>query len=173
VLIEVGSTDCNASHRGASIGLSRLRVHRSPRRHQHPHGVDSSMKQPNLAFAGGHLLEHGLEPLSKFTAVFRAGKSGAPIGRASINLAVLQGRGHITVDRCVVGQPLHDRGFCPHPGSPISTGLFLGAAARIWIGAPDFPHRGRFTGSSLPSRAALVEIHAVFSQGFVGGPSGF
>ena len=127
------------------------------------HRVDLVDEQHDLALGGSDLLEHGLEPLLKFTAILGPGDQGAHIERHE--LAVLQGLGHIAIDDAL-GQPLHNRRFA-HTGLADQHRVVLGAAAEDLDRAANL-----FITANHRIELALAgcgrEIPAVFLQGFVG-----
>ena len=98
------------------------------------HGVDFIDEQHDLPLAGGHLLEHRLEPLLKFTPVLGAGDQGPHV--EGNQLAILQGLGHIAVDDAL-GQALHDGGLA-HPRFADEDRVVLSAAAEDLDRAADF-----------------------------------
>ena len=131
VLIEGGGTDAAQLTTGQHWFEQVAGIHGAAGRTGTHHGVDLIDEQHNLPLRGGHLLEHGLEPLLKLAAVFGPGDQRAHV--EGDQLAVLQGLGHITVDDAL-GQTLHNRGFT-HAGFANQHRIVLGAAAENLDGA--------------------------------------
>ena len=127
------------------------------------HGVDLIDEQHDLPFGGGDLLEHGLEPLLKLTAVLGTGNQRAHV--EGDQLAVLQRLGHIAVDDAL-GQPLHNGGLAD-AGLADQHRVVLGAAREDLNRAADLliaaDHR-----IELAFAGRLGEIAAVFLQRFIG-----
>jgi len=125
-------------------------------------------------------LKQRLEPLLEFTAVFRRRQSGRPC-RARFNWRVLQGEGTSPLTMRCGQTPPRFAGFC-HTRFTDQHRVcsWCGGLTDLLMGAPGFPHRGRITRIELAlARAALVEDHGLFLQGFVwcprvliGSPSG-
>ena len=131
---------------------------------QRVHLVD---EQDDAAFRGGYLLQHGLEPLLEFAAIFRARDQRAHIEREQ--LLVLQALGHVAVDDAL-REALDDGGLAD-AGLADQHRIVLGAAGEHLDGAADFlvaaDHR-----VDLAVAGGLGEIAGVFLQRLIGILSG-
>ena len=139
------------------------RVHRAVRlagADQRVHLVD---EQDDAAFGGGHLLQHGLQPLLEFAAIFRAGDQRAEIEREQ--LLVLQALRHVAVDDAQ-RKPLDDRGLAD-AGFADQHGIVLGAPGQHLDGAPDLlvaaDHR-----IELAVARRLGQVAGIFLQRVIG-----
>ncbi len=73
VFIEGGGADATQFPPGQHRFQQVAGIHRPPSGAGPHHRVDLIDKQHDLPLAGGHLLEHSLEPFFKFTAVLGTG----------------------------------------------------------------------------------------------------
>ena len=112
---------------------------------------------------GRHLLQHGLEPLLEFAAVFRARDQRAHVEREQ--LLVVQALRHVAVDDAQ-RQPLDDRGLAD-AGLADQHRIVLGAARQHLDGAADFlvaaDHR-----IELAVARGLGQVAGIFLQRVIG-----
>ena len=99
--------------------------------HQRVHLVD---EKDDLPIRGGDLVEHGLQPLLEFAAIFRAGNERAHVERQQ--RLVLEAFGHVAIDDAD-GQALGDGGLAD-AGLADQHRIVLGAAGQDLDGAADF-----------------------------------
>ncbi len=85
------------------------------------HFVD---EEDEIAVGGGHLLQHGFQPLLEFATVFRAGNQRAEIEHQQP--LVLQAVRHVAIDDAQ-RQPFDDRGLA-NAGLADQHRIILGAA---------------------------------------------
>ncbi|MNJ29482.1 hypothetical protein D3C77_240510 [compost metagenome] len=97
-------------------------------------GVHLVDEQDDAALGGGHLVEHGFQPLLELAAIFRPGDQGAHVERQ--HLLVLQAFGHVAVDdpQC----ESFDDGGLADAGLADQDGVVLGAAGQDLDGTADF-----------------------------------
>ncbi len=127
---------------------------------QRVHFVDEQNVLPGRT---GDFLQHGLQPLLEFAAVFGAGDHRAKIKRQEF--LILQALRHVAVDDAQ-RQALDDRGLAD-ARFPDQHGVVLGAAGEHLDGAADFlvaPNDG----IELAVARGLREIAGVFLQRVVG-----
>ena len=148
----------------ASAGFSRLEASMAPSALPAPTSVCiSSMNRMMPPSDGGHLVEHGLQPLLEFAAIFRAGDQRAHVEREQ--LLVLQAFRHVAVDDAQ-RQALDDGGLAD-AGLADQHRIVLGAARQHLDGAADFlvaaDHR-----IELAVARGLGEIAGIFLQRVIG-----
>ena len=126
-------------------------------------GVHLVDEQDDAALGGGHFLQHGLEPLLEFAAIFGAGDHGTEIERQQ--LLVGQALRHVAIDDAQ-GEALDDRGFAD-AGLADQHRVVLGTAGEHLDGAADFliAPDDRI---ELAVASGLRQITCVFLQGIVG-----
>ena len=149
----------------ASIGLSMLPASIAPSAAPAPDDrVQLVDERDDLAVGLLDLVEDGLEPLLELAAELGAGdhRRRGRARRCACRAATRARRRR----RCA-GPALRRSAVLPTPGSPISTGLFLVRRDSTWTTRRISVSRP-MTGSSLPSRAALGEVHSSTSQRLVG-----
>ncbi len=136
---------------------------------QRVHLVD---EQDDAAFGGGHLLQHGLQPLLELAAIFRAGNQRAHVEREQ--LLVLQAFRHVAVDDAL-GQALDDGGLAD-AGLADQHRIVLGPARQHLDGAADLlvaaDHRIDLALARRlrqVARILLQRVIGVLGRGAVGG----
>ena len=128
-------------------------------------------EQDHLAFGGGDLVQHGLEPLLEFAAIFRAGDQRAHVEREQ--LLVLKRFRHVAVDDAQ-GEAFDDRGLAD-AGLADQHGIVLGAArehlncaANLLVASDDRIELAFARGFREIARIFLQRVILILGRGAVG-----